>query len=57
MLQPNSCPKDKKCAGKNCSNSGVIKLKLKYIDKYGFFCKICSEKLLQLEIIDIEEKI
>lgn len=44
------------CAGKGYSNSGIILLKVKFIDKTGLFCYTYVNNLLQ-EILGLNGKI
>jgi hypothetical protein len=37
---------DNKCSGKGCPNAGTILLKIKYINKIGYFCDSCSSLFL-----------
>jgi hypothetical protein len=41
------------CAGINCSNKPTSRLKIKYINKVGNFCKTCAEDLLKSELAEI----
>ena len=47
-----SIPKYKECAGKRCKNSGNNKLKIKYIQKFGWFCDSCKNGLKKADLID-----
>ena len=38
------------CAGLNCSNKPTTALKIKYINKVGHFCQICTNDLLKSEL-------
>ena len=40
------------CAGINCSNKPTSRLKIKYINKVGNFCKICADDLLKSELAE-----
>ena len=40
------------CAGLKCSNKPTALLKVKYINKSGFFCQQCTTDLLQLELAE-----
>jgi predicted SprT family Zn-dependent metalloprotease len=40
------------CAGLNCSSKPNHKLKIKYINKTGYFCQRCSEDLLKSELAE-----
>jgi hypothetical protein len=40
----------KVCAGKDCKNTAIARLKIKYIHKTGDFCESCTEYLLQNEL-------
>ncbi len=40
------------CAGLNCTNKPISKLKVKYINKTGNFCKRCMDDLLQLDLAE-----
>jgi hypothetical protein len=44
-----------KCAGKGCDNIGNILLKIKFINKLGYFCSSCADDLLHYELASIEE--
>jgi hypothetical protein len=34
------------CAGKKCQRQGTRYLEVKYLNKYGWFCDSCMERLL-----------
>jgi hypothetical protein len=38
------------CAGKNCNKNGLKKLRIHFIGKTGYFCKMCSDELLELNL-------
>jgi hypothetical protein len=40
----------KQCAGKGCKGEGKTLLKIKYLQKNGYFCDFCKAELLQLEL-------
>jgi hypothetical protein len=40
----------KECAGKGCKGEGKTLLKIKYLQKNGYFCDFCKAELLQLEL-------
>jgi|tagenome__1003787_1003787.scaffolds.fasta_scaffold20333944_2 hypothetical protein len=40
------------CAGLNCSNKPITILKVKYINKIGYFCQKCKSDLLQLDLVE-----
>jgi hypothetical protein len=40
----------KDCAGKDCKRKGRTLLRIKYLQKNGYFCDSCAEDLLQSEI-------
>ena len=42
------------CAGKNCPNTGIKILKIKYLHKTGWFCENCTKKLSKEELIEPE---
>lgn len=42
----------KECFGKNCKNHASQILKIKYINKTGYFCQRCSEDLIQSELAE-----
>ncbi|HXS60641.1 MAG TPA: hypothetical protein VN703_07525 [Candidatus Sulfopaludibacter sp.] len=42
----------KTCAGSGCLNKPTSKLKIKYINKNGFFCEKCSNDLLQSNLAE-----
>jgi hypothetical protein len=44
-----------RCAGKDCSNIGNILLRIKFINKIGYFCSFCADDLLHNELASIEE--
>ena len=50
----NTIPAFKECAGINCNNEPIIKLKIKLIKKVGYFCKSCYLELKALDVIDGE---
>jgi hypothetical protein len=37
---------ERKCSGKDCQNMGNSILKIKYINKSGYFCDKCTRDLL-----------
>jgi hypothetical protein len=39
------------CAGRGCESNGDTRLKVQYIDKFGYFCDSCAEDLLQLGLV------
>ena len=43
----------KTCAGLNCSNKPKSTLKVKYINKTGYFCQRCTDDLLESELAEI----
>jgi hypothetical protein len=40
----------KQCAGKDCKSEGKTLLKIKYLQKNGYFCDFCKAELLELEL-------
>jgi hypothetical protein len=40
----------KECAGRGCKEEGKTLLKIKYLQKNGYFCDFCKAELLQLEL-------
>lgn len=48
----NTIPAFKECAGKDCHNEHIIKLKIKFIKKVDYFCKSCYLKLKALDLIE-----
>jgi hypothetical protein len=51
----NTIPAFKECAGKNCNKEPIIKLKIKFIKKVGYFCKSCYLELQALDLIDDDD--
>ena len=51
----NTIPTFKECAGKDCHNQGTIKLKIKFIKKFGLFCESCTLELKTLDLIDEDD--
>lgn len=48
----------KTCAGLQCLNKPITKLKIKYINKIGDFCQRCTDDLLRSELaVEIQEQI
>ena len=47
-----SLKKYKECSGKNCNNKGHKFLKIQYIHKKGWFCKVCVRKLLDDGLVE-----
>lgn len=43
----------KECAGKGCKNIGNNKLKIKYVQKFGWFCDTCKKGLKKADLIDM----
>jgi hypothetical protein len=46
----------KQCAGKGCKEEGKTLLKIKYLQKTGYFCNFCTSELLQLGLAVQEER-
>jgi hypothetical protein len=46
----------KQCAGKGCKSEGKTLLKIKYLQKTGYFCNFCTSELLQLGLVVQEER-
>jgi hypothetical protein len=42
----NTSPEYKKCAGKGCDRIGRTILKIRYLNKTGFFCDCCVNDLV-----------
>jgi len=40
----------RECAGKGCKNFGTTLLKIRYINKEGYFCNLCTQDLCRLEL-------
>lgn len=40
----------KECAGRSCKNTAKVPLKIRYINKTGFFCESCADYLLRAEL-------
>jgi|GEM_PF-3581160 len=40
-------PEQKNCAGNCCSNEGVHKLKIIYLNKVGWFCDHCKDDIVK----------
>jgi len=51
----NTIPTFKECAGKNCYNDAIVKLKVKFIKKIGYFCESCTIELKTLDLIEPED--
>jgi hypothetical protein len=43
------------CVGKDCKREGTTLLKIKYLQKTGYFCNVCTSELLQLGLAVQEE--
>ena len=41
---------NKVCAGNGCKNVGTTLLKIRYINKEGYFCDSCTQDLWRLEL-------
>ncbi len=49
--------KYKECDGKNCKNTAIHHLKIKYINKTGNFCQRCTNDLLRSDLAaEIQER-
>ncbi|NOJ32653.1 MAG: hypothetical protein DA329_10995 [Candidatus Nitrosocosmicus sp.] len=46
----NTTQEYKQCAGKNCENTGIVQLEIKFVKKKGLFCEQCTSELIQLGI-------
>jgi hypothetical protein len=46
----------KQCAGKDCKENGINRLRILFINKIGYFCDSCTNHLLALDIVTKEEK-
>ena len=42
----------KDCAGKGCINEGIHLLKIRFINKAGWFCGYCKDSLLNDNLVD-----
>ncbi len=42
----------KKCAGLRCENKAKIMLKVKFINKNGYFCEQCASDLIKSELVE-----
>jgi hypothetical protein len=51
----NSLSKYKICAGKGCNNVGNNRLKILFINKFGWFCDCCKEDFTKLRLIQESE--
>ena len=54
-MKKNHIPKSlnnlKICAGKNCTNNGIKLLRIKYLQKEGWFCNNCIIELMREDLI------
>jgi hypothetical protein len=41
----------KQCAGKDCNRIGTQLLKIRYLNKSGYFCNVCKKELLDLGLV------
>lgn len=49
-----STPKfNRDCSGMDCTNMATLKLKIRLINKTGFFCQQCSDHILRLNLAEI----
>ena len=48
----NSIQEYNTCAGKGCNNIGNNRLKIVFINKFGWFCDYCKEELTSLRLIE-----
>jgi hypothetical protein len=46
----------KDCAGKDCKRKGMTLLRIKYLQKTGYFCNFCTSELLQMGLAVQEER-
>jgi hypothetical protein len=42
----------KTCAGKGCSENGHHYLKIRFINKYGWFCESCTDIIVNDRLAD-----
>jgi hypothetical protein len=45
----------KQCAGKGCKEEAKTVLKIKYLQKIGYFCDFCKAELMRLDLAVQEE--
>ena len=54
----NNIQEYKECAGRGCRNHPIHNLKIRYINKTGYFCQRCTDDLLRSELaVKIQEQI
>lgn len=41
----------KECAGKDCNRIATTQLKIRYLNRYGYFCNVCKNELLDLGLV------
>jgi hypothetical protein len=41
----------KQCAGKGCPKQGIRHLKIRYINKFGWFCDSCKTNLMAENLV------
>lgn len=41
----------KQCVGKSCTKQGVIELRIRFINKTGWFCESCKKELETHELV------
>ena len=49
---PNGANQWYECAGRGCTNEGIYLLKIKFINKVGWFCIDCRNTLLNENLVD-----
>lgn len=42
----------RECAGKDCSKQGFCCLRVRFINKYGWFCDSCRDTLVKNKLAD-----
>jgi hypothetical protein len=47
----NTIQQYKQCAGKDCPHQGINHLKIRYINKFGWFCDSCKRNLIAENLV------
>jgi hypothetical protein len=48
----NTIPRYKQCAGKGCNREGLRPLKIRFLNKTGWFCENCKSDLIKHNLAD-----
>jgi hypothetical protein len=54
-IYENKLEEYKECAGKDCHRLGTHFLKVRFVNRQGWFCDLCKDKLLLEDLVIVEE--